>query len=72
MFELSGRTALVTGGGRGLGLAMAHALGAHGARLMLMDRDETTLSTAVQQLGAAGIEARACVGDVTLPARVAE
>src|SRR5437763_1277033 len=35
LFDLSGRTALVTGGARGLGLAMARALGMHGARLAL-------------------------------------
>ncbi len=67
MFSLNGRTALVTGGARGLGLAMAQALGAHGARLMLMDRDEPTLHAALATLAAAGIEARGTLGDVTLP-----
>jgi NAD(P)-dependent dehydrogenase (short-subunit alcohol dehydrogenase family) len=71
MFDLKGRTALVTGGARGLGLAMARALGAHGARLMLMDRDETTLRTAVAALAGEGIETRSITGDVTVPADTA-
>ncbi len=68
MFELTGRTAFITGGARGLGLAMSRALGAHGARLMLMDRDERTLQEAVDLLSAEGIEAQASAGDVTVPA----
>ena len=35
LFDLQGKTALVTGGSRGLGLQMAHALGEAGARIML-------------------------------------
>ena len=35
LFDLSGKVALVTGGSRGLGLQMAHALGEAGARIML-------------------------------------
>jgi NAD(P)-dependent dehydrogenase (short-subunit alcohol dehydrogenase family) len=71
MFDLQGRTALMTGGARGLGLAMARALGAHGARLMLMDRDETTLHAAVAALTGEGIETRSITGDVTVPADTA-
>jgi NAD(P)-dependent dehydrogenase (short-subunit alcohol dehydrogenase family) len=71
MFDLKGRTALMTGGARGLGLAMARALGSHGARLMLMDRDETTLRTAVAALTGEGIETRSITGDVTVPADTA-
>lgn len=71
MFELTGRTALVTGGARGLGLAMARALGSHGARIMLMDRDDATLRTGVEALAADGIQTRGSVGDVTVPADTA-
>jgi gluconate 5-dehydrogenase len=35
LFDLTGRTALVTGGSRGLGLQMAHALGEAGARVLI-------------------------------------
>ena len=38
LFDLSGKTALITGGSRGLGLQMAHALGEAGARIMLSSR----------------------------------
>jgi NAD(P)-dependent dehydrogenase (short-subunit alcohol dehydrogenase family) len=68
MFNLTGRTALMTGGARGLGLAMARALGAHGARIMLMDRDGATLHAGVEALRADGIEAFSSLGDVTVPA----
>jgi NAD(P)-dependent dehydrogenase (short-subunit alcohol dehydrogenase family) len=67
MFDLTGRTALVTGGARGLGFAMARALGTHGARLMIMDRDAGTLDAAVDALAAEGIVARGSSGDVTVP-----
>ncbi|MDO9358248.1 MAG: SDR family NAD(P)-dependent oxidoreductase, partial [Polaromonas sp.] len=35
LFDLSGKTALVTGGSRGLGLQLAQALGEAGAKIML-------------------------------------
>ena len=57
LFDLTGQTALVTGGSRGLGLQMAHALGEAGARLMLSSRKADDLQEAVAELKAAGIEA---------------
>lgn len=57
LFELSGRTALVTGGSRGLGLQMAHALGEAGARVLISSRKAPELQAAVEQLRAAGITA---------------
>ena len=38
LFDLTGRTALITGGSRGLGLQMAEALGSQGAKLLLSAR----------------------------------
>ena len=46
----AGRTAIVTGGARGLGLAMARALAAHGAAIALFDR-LTTVANAAEALG---------------------
>lgn len=46
LFSLRGRTALVTGGGQGLGLAMAHALAGQGAAVCLSGRHEETLRAA--------------------------
>ncbi len=57
LFDLTGQTALITGGSRGLGLQMAHALGEAGARLMLSSRKADDLQEAVAELKAAGIEA---------------
>ena len=53
LFNLEGKTALVTGGSRGLGLQMAHALGEAGARIMLSSRKAGDLEEAVADLQAA-------------------
>ena len=58
LFDLTGKTALVTGGSRGLGLQMAHALGEAGARIMLCARKADELEAAVAELQTAGIDAR--------------
>ncbi|MCW5648161.1 MAG: SDR family oxidoreductase [Ramlibacter sp.] len=63
LFDLSGKTALVTGGSRGLGLQMAHALGEAGARIMLSSRKAEDLEEATAQLQAAGIDARWIAAD---------
>ncbi|MBA4255188.1 MAG: gluconate 5-dehydrogenase [Polaromonas sp.] len=63
LFDLTGKTALVTGGSRGLGLQMAHALGEAGARVMLSSRKATDLEQAVAELQAAGIDARWVAAD---------
>lgn len=57
LFDLSGRTALVTGGSRGLGLQMAEALGSFGARVLLSARKADELQQAQAHLQALGIEA---------------
>lgn len=57
LFDLTGKTALVTGGSRGLGLQMAHALGEAGARIMLSARKADDLEQAAVGLKAAGIAA---------------
>ncbi|MDO9404467.1 MAG: SDR family oxidoreductase [Polaromonas sp.] len=57
LFDLTGKTALVTGGSRGLGLQMAHALGEAGARIMLSARKAEDLEQASAELKAAGIDA---------------
>jgi len=57
LFDLSGKTALITGGSRGLGLQMAHALGEAGARIMLSSRKAEDLEQAAAELKSAGIDA---------------
>ena len=63
LFDLHGKTALVTGGSRGLGLQMAHALGEAGARIMLSSRKADDLEQAASELQAAGIDARWIAAD---------
>jgi NAD(P)-dependent dehydrogenase (short-subunit alcohol dehydrogenase family) len=63
LFNLEGKTALVTGGSRGLGLQMAHALGEAGARIMLSSRKAEDLEEAAADLQAAGIDARWIAAD---------
>jgi 3-oxoacyl-[acyl-carrier protein] reductase len=50
--DLKGRTAVVTGGAAGIGLAIAQRLAASGARLALWDRDPAALAGAAAALGA--------------------
>ncbi|ABD70210.1 short-chain dehydrogenase/reductase SDR [Rhodoferax ferrireducens T118] len=63
LFDIKGKTALVTGGSRGLGLQMAHALGEAGARIMLSARKADELEQATAELQAAGIDARWIAAD---------
>jgi NAD(P)-dependent dehydrogenase (short-subunit alcohol dehydrogenase family) len=63
LLDLTGKTALVTGGSRGLGLQMAHALGEAGARIMLSSRKAADLEEATAELQAAGIDARWIAAD---------
>jgi gluconate 5-dehydrogenase len=51
-FRLDGETALITGGGSGLGLGIARCMVNSGARVVLVGRREETLTTACAELGA--------------------
>jgi NAD(P)-dependent dehydrogenase (short-subunit alcohol dehydrogenase family) len=64
-FNLEGRTALVTGGSRGLGLAMAGALGEMGAKLVISARKADELDAAVASLKLRGVTAVRVVGDLS-------
>ncbi|MFP4137311.1 MAG: SDR family oxidoreductase [Halomonas sp.] len=68
--QLQNSVIAITGGARGLGLAMASLLGSRGARLALLDTDAATLDEAVSGLYGAGIEARAYVTNVADEASV--
>ncbi|HEX5738591.1 MAG TPA: SDR family NAD(P)-dependent oxidoreductase, partial [Hydrogenophaga sp.] len=63
LFDLKGKTALITGGSRGLGLQMAHALGEAGARVLVSSRKAEDLEAATAELQAAGIDARWVAAD---------
>ena len=71
LFNLEGKTALVTGGSRGLGLQMAHALGEAGARVMLASRKADELEQACAELQTDGIDARWTAADCAQEADIA-
>ena len=71
LFDLSGKSALITGGSRGLGLQMAHALGEAGARIMLSARKAPELEQACAELQAVGIDARWIAADCALDLEIA-
>ncbi len=68
--DLQGTTALVTGGSRGLGFALAQELGRRGARVSICARGEEALARAVERLEADGIDVHAMSCDVSDAGRV--
>ena len=70
LFDLTGRTALITGSSQGIGFALAQALGAAGARIVLNARHADRLELACTALRAQGLTADAAVFDVTDAAAV--
>jgi 3-oxoacyl-[acyl-carrier protein] reductase len=70
--EWSGRTAVITGGGRGFGRAFGLALAARGAHAVQVDVDGTAAERVAEEIRGAGGSAEALVGDVTDEARMAE
>ena len=76
LFDLTGRVALVTGGSRGLGKAMARAYAEHGAQVLICSRGEDELKGAAAEIGA-GLNTRvewmtADLADRQEPQRVAD
>lgn len=65
LFDLSGKTALVTGSSRGLGRAMAEGLARAGARILVNGTDPARVETAVAEMRAAGFQAEGAAFDVT-------
>lgn len=70
-WEVTGQRVLVTGASSGLGLAMARALAAGGARVALGARDAGRLGEAVRSLGATTADVRAVPLDVRDSAAIA-
>jgi NAD(P)-dependent dehydrogenase (short-subunit alcohol dehydrogenase family) len=69
--DLSGRVALITGGSRGLGLAMAEALAEMGAKVAITARKKEELEEARAHLKSLGFEAVSIVSDLSRPETIA-
>ncbi|ANB72172.1 gluconate 5-dehydrogenase [Paraburkholderia phytofirmans OLGA172] len=65
-FDLTNKTALITGGSRGLGLQIAEALGEYGANLVLSARKADELRDAQDHLQRLGIDAECVTADSTI------
>lgn len=66
MEQLAGKTAIISGGAEGIGLALAKAFGALGMNIVIADIEANALSRASVQLDSAGIQYRAVEMDVAL------
>jgi len=72
IIDLTGRTAVITGGSRGLGEAMAKSLAESGAKIVLVARDHKRLETVRSEIVKGGGEADFLVADVTREEDVAK
>jgi len=70
LFDLSGTTALITGAGRGTGLAIARGLGQAGAALILNDENRDALEKSVATLAIEGHRVHGCPFDVSDAAQI--
>ncbi len=66
-FKLNGKTALITGGSKGIGLACAEALAREGVRVAIASRSQQTLETAKQSLDTKGYKVFTVAADLSDP-----
>ncbi len=67
LFDLSGKVAVVTGDSRGIGKAIAHALGMHGASVVITGRKQEAVDEASAELSAYGYEVRGVAAHMGQP-----
>lgn len=65
MGKLEGKTAIISGSGRGIGRAMAEKFAAEGARVVVNDIDEGPAAETIEAIQKSGGQATGCAGDVT-------
>ena len=65
LFSLEGQNAVVTGGGRGLGRAMALGMAEHGANIAIVDIDQETAEDAAHEIEGLGVKSLALQADIT-------
>ena len=70
LFDLSDRIAIVTGGNRGIGYAIAEGLARHGARVVIANRNQEAGMAAAQRLLDQGLQAEAVTTDVSIGSSV--
>lgn len=70
MDDFEGKTAVITGGASGIGLAVAHRFGQEGANVVIADVEVEALNRACTELGNAGIPVEAVLTDVTERAQI--
>jgi NAD(P)-dependent dehydrogenase (short-subunit alcohol dehydrogenase family) len=70
--SLDGKVAVVTGGGGGIGRGISESFAAHGARVVIAERDATRARETAEAIGKAGGETRECVVDVQERSQVEE
>ncbi len=71
-FDLTGKQAIVTGGGSGIGRAIAMALAEHGAQVLILDLNEENIESVVSEISSGGGKASGAMCDVSDAKNVAE
>jgi NAD(P)-dependent dehydrogenase (short-subunit alcohol dehydrogenase family) len=69
--EFAGKSAVITGGGRGIGLACARLIAERGGSVVLLGHDQDMVKGAEAELRASGLRATAIVADISVEAEVA-
>lgn len=72
MFEVKGKTVVVTGGSRGIGFAIAEAFANNGANIVISSRSEDSLNEAAQSLSNTGASVKPIPSDVSQQSSVKE
>ena len=70
MDDLNGKVAVITGGGSGIGRALAHAFAGHGMKVVLADVNEVSMRAVEAELAEGGTEVLPVVCDTSLEAEV--